>query len=470
MEVLLLEHAGRRFAVDASWVSEIVEAAPVTPLPFAPQWVEGLAGIAGQVLVQVDLGRRLGLPESAGPGTVLVVRVDGERLAARVDRVLSKLDLPADILTPREAPKASGSDHAGEASFVSGEFAWEGQVVLCIGEAAFSLAALEAVGEPEGGGGLLGSSLAQETESVRKIANEVACLLFSCTGETYALRLSDVAEVMTGEALTPIPQAPAEVAGMLLLRGTPLLVLSLSALLGRPDDGPAASLAVVEQDGVRMALAIGPVLGIERFPLDSIQSLPHSEAGLEGFVVSRQQGMSGLIALSALLDPERMAAYGKFMARKTREENMQNLIGSGDVGNAVTRLLTFRAGNERCALPLDWVQRVAEADNEVAVPNGDGDLSGVAQIHGEVIPVVDLCRVFGRGDGPGLGDGGAYLVVGNDGGTWALKVDKVERVVNLHERDIEPVRADAGEWVGAVGKLDGQLLSIVRLDPLQQVA
>lgn len=465
MEILLLEHAGRRFAVDASWVAEIVEAAPATPLPFAPAWVEGLAGIAGQVLVLIDFGRRLGLPPTTGQGTVLVVKVGSERLAARVDRILCKLDLPADTLMPHQ----SAAD-AGEATYVSGEFAWEEQVVLCIGETAFSLEELEAVGEPNGSGGLLGTVSIQETREEEQAADEVVCLFFRCAGETYGLRLSDVAEVVTGEALTPVPQAPAEVAGMLLLRGSPLLVLSLSALLGRPDDGQAASLAVVEREGIRLALGVGPVLGIERFPLTGIQALPHSEAGLEGFVVSRRHGMSGLIALSALLDPERMVAYGKFMARKAQEITMQNFNDSTGNGDAIARLLTFRAGNERCALPLDWVQRVAEAGDEAAVPGADGELAGVAQIHGEVIPVVDLSRALGRSAGGSAGDAGAYLVVGAEGGTWALKVDKVERVISLHERDIEPVRADAGEWIGAVGKLDGQLLSIVRLDPLRQAA
>lgn len=465
MEVVLLEHAGRRFAVDATWVAEIVEAAPATPLPFAPDWVEGLAGIAGQVLVLIDFGARLGLPATTGAGTVLVLKLGYERLAVRVDRVLCKLELPADALTPHAESDAEGTD-----GYLSGEFAWEGQVVLCIGEAAFSLDELAAVDEPDGCGGLLGSIPVQEVREAEEACNsEVVCLFFRCAGEVYGLRLSDVAEVLAGEALTPVPQAPAEVAGMLLLRGVPLLVLSLNALLGRPLEASAASLAVVEQGGARLALGVGQILGIERFALSAIQALPHSEAGLEGFVVSRRHGMSGLISLSALLDEERMAVYGKLMARKAGESEMQDLK-QGAGAETMTRLLTFRAGNERCALPLDWVQRVAEAGGEVAVPGADGELAGVAQIHGEVIPVVDLAQVLGCTLARSATEAGAYLVVGSEGGTWALKVDKVERVVNLEARDIEPVRADAGEWIGSVGKLDGQLLSIIRLDPLQQAA
>lgn len=465
MEVVLLEHAGRRFAVDAAWVAEIVEAAPATPLPFAPAWVEGLAGIAGQVLVLIDFGLRLGLPATTGAGTVLVLKLAHERLAVRVDRVLCKIDVPAAALTPH----AHGEED-DEAGYVSGEFAWEEQLALCIGEAAFSLAELAAVDEPDGCGGLLGTVSVQEARVEGEAgADEVVCLFFRCAGEVYGLRLSDVAEVLAVEALTPVPQAVAEVAGMLLLRGLPLLVLSLNALLGRPDGEPARSLAVVERDGARLALGVGQVLGIERFPLSGIQALPQSEAGLEGFVVSRRHGMSGLIALPTLLDDERMAIYGKLMTRKAEENAMQDL--SQSVGTeTIARLLTFRAGNERCALPLDWVQRVAEVADEVAVPGASGDLAGVAQIHGEVIPVVDLTHALGCQNAAGVVDSAAYLVVGGEGGTWALKVDRVERVVNLNTRDIEPVRADAGEWIGAVGKLDGQLLSIIRLDPLQQAA
>lgn len=466
MEMLLLEHDGRRYAVDSAWVAEIVEAAPVTPLPFAPEWVEGLAGLAGQVLVQIDFGRRLSLPAVAGAGTVLVLNVAGECLAAHVDRVLSKIDVPPEALVPRHVEV-----DAGEEAFISGEFAWEEQLVLCVSEQAFSLDALIAVGEPEGSGGLLGSVSIRDQQADMHLADEVTGLFFRCAGENYGLRLSDVAEVVTGEALTPVPQAPAEVAGMLLLRGSPLLVLSLAALLGRPDDGQLTSLAVVEWQGVRLALGVGMVLGIERFAADGIQALPHSEAGLEGFVVSARQGMSGLIALSTLFDAERMAIYGKFIARNTQDMmNKDEHRDTSAAGNAVTRLLTFQAGGESCALPLDWVQRVAEVAEEAAVPGGGGELAGVVQIHGEVVPVVNLCQALGGADRQLQPGGGAYLVVGVEGGVWALKVDKVERVINLCARDIEPVRADAGEWIGAVGKLDGQLLSIVRLDPLYQQA
>lgn len=313
---------------------------------------------------------------------------------------------------------------------------------------------------------LSGMALREKMQAAEHAAEPIAYLLFRCAGEIYGLRLADVAEVMISKPPTPVPQAPTEVAGMLLRHGTPLLTLALPTLLGRPDAGPASTLAVVEQAEIRVALGIDQVLGIERFPPNDIQPLPQSELGLAGFAVSLQHGMTSLIELSSLLSPERIATYRKLTACKVQENNaLEPLQNTND--EETTRLLTFRAGNQRCALPLDWVRQVAEVGHETAAPAAAGGHANVVQIHGEVIPVIDLACVLGGSD-PEIQLGlGAYLVVATQDGTWALKVDKVERVIILAYRQIESVQTAAGGWIGAVGKLDGQSLSIIRLDPLQ---
>ena len=60
-------------------------------------------------------------------------------------------------------------------------------------------------------------------------------LMIDVSGETYAVKVDHLIELLELSSLRSVPHAPEWVAGMIDLRGEPVLGLSLSALLGRLD-------------------------------------------------------------------------------------------------------------------------------------------------------------------------------------------------------------------------------------------
>ena len=101
---------GEDYALDIMRVREIVRPLPITPVPRAPTFVEGVFQLRGEVIPVVDVRKRFGLPVApVGPRTrYLVVRVAGRRLALVVDEVCEVLRLRrADL---RAAPDLVGRD------------------------------------------------------------------------------------------------------------------------------------------------------------------------------------------------------------------------------------------------------------------------------------------------------------------------------------------------------------------------
>ena len=133
---------------------------------------------------------------------------------------------------------------------------------------------------------------------------------------------------------------------------------------------------------------------------------------------------------------------------------------------SVRRLLSFRLGHERCALPLASVDRVEEFSPSVNLPQGDDSLAGVVQIKGEVAPVLDMRDMLGvtKSGQP------VYVVVRVNGAVWALIVDKVDRVIEIPEKDISPVRTSENDYLTEVGRLNGELISLLSLEPLSRMA
>lgn len=468
MDVVIFELNKQHFALPTAEVSEVLDPLPVTPLPFAPDYVDGLVNVAGHVVVQMDAATRLGVGEhlAAEKGSVLVTHGAAAASAVHVEKVLTKAQIADEdialcgVSSSVEAGLATQADEA-----VKGEFQWHGIPVLLLDTGAFSLDSITVVGAPSSGGGLLGSvsSLEKSDESADSVSSDFPCVIVECNSERYAIRLQEVGEIVEVGGLTTLPHAPREVAGMASLRGAPLLGLSLGMLLGGRFDAVQPVMVVVESRGMRIALLAEKVIGIERFHEGSVQTVEQGKE-VEGYLIGNGESMVGLLRLDGVISEQRFAAYRHYLVNNRLENMMEKTTHAAQL---TKRMLTFSVGPERCAMPLEWVERIEEYHKQTEVPGGESGLSGVVQIQGEVAPVVDLRLAMGFSC---LANGAAFLVVRLEGGIWALTVDKVERVVEIRELDIEPVKAAATDYIGAVGRVNGRLISILTLDPLKLAA
>jgi purine-binding chemotaxis protein CheW len=101
---------GEDYAVDIMRVREIIHPLPVTPVPRAPAFVEGVVRLRGEVIPVLDVRKRLGLPAVA-PGRKtrhLIVNVARRRIGLVVDEVCEVLRLPRGEIRP--APALVGED------------------------------------------------------------------------------------------------------------------------------------------------------------------------------------------------------------------------------------------------------------------------------------------------------------------------------------------------------------------------
>lgn len=127
-------------------------------------------------------------------------------------------------------------------------------------------------------------------------------LEFNLGGESYAVELLKVKEVITPPEMTPIPKAPAYVCGLMNLRGLVLTVIDLRKKLGIVPDKDSSQNGVIIFDlGERlvgvMVDSIQKVLNIHQ---EQIKDVPDSEGpGAAYFLGVLQQEEK----LSMWLDP-----------------------------------------------------------------------------------------------------------------------------------------------------------------------
>lgn len=82
------------FGIETLHVQEVIRNREMTPIPLAPEAVQGLINLRGQIVTAIDLGLRLSLPnrQDCEPAVHVVVNVDGAAVSLLVDSIGDVVD------------------------------------------------------------------------------------------------------------------------------------------------------------------------------------------------------------------------------------------------------------------------------------------------------------------------------------------------------------------------------------------
>lgn len=99
------------FGIDIMKVQEIIRIPPITRVPKAPSFVEGVINLRGNVIPVVNLRVRFGMPldEETDLSRIVVLQVAGKVFGVRVDGVTEVLRLDSASIEP-PPPVALGMD------------------------------------------------------------------------------------------------------------------------------------------------------------------------------------------------------------------------------------------------------------------------------------------------------------------------------------------------------------------------
>ena len=118
-------------------------------------------------------------------------------------------------------------------------------------------------------------------------------------------------------------------------------------------------------------------------------------------------------------------------------------------------VIVFSVGPVRYALELRWVREVVSLGFVTEVPSAPKAFGGVCNLHGTILPVLDVGVLLDHPPGPPARQGDGALVIESEGVVCALRVDQVDHVASLFEQD------------GAVSDSSGRPLSL--LDPAKLI-
>lgn len=143
--------------------------------------------------------------------------------------------------------------------------------------------------------------------------------------------------------------------------------------------------------------------------------------------------------------------------------------GKKDLGQTI-QFIVVRLGEEQYGINIRYIDNIVKMQHITRVPKMPAYLKGVINMRGEVIPVISMRLKMGL-EADELTKATRILVVRlEEEGNVGFIVDEVKEVVTLYETDIERIArdniAEKGNLINAVGKHNGELISIFDLSAI----
>ncbi|MBY6263971.1 chemotaxis protein CheW [Azospirillum sp. 412522] len=329
--LLVFEVAGQEFALPVERVREVLPAPrEVARMARAKAHLLGVMSVRDRLLPLVGLRALFGLDGSGAPEAgrrVVVVRpgVGQAPVGVLVDEVREILRLdPAliDPVPPLLAREPEFEDLDGIARADGGTGAGSGCRLVSVLSAERLFRHGAALGADAGreGNGMEPAQLVDGGGAGERF------VVFRLAGAEYGLPVTAVREVLRRpDSITPLPNAPDFVAGVLTLRGEvlPLIdqrrLLNLPAVAAKPGTDPAAGLergrvVVVGRDGLLVGLLVDGLSGLLTVPAGRIGPAPAVSAAQRRLIrrVATLDSAGGgrmilLMDADSLLDMDRLA-------------------------------------------------------------------------------------------------------------------------------------------------------------------
>lgn len=260
----IFSRGGREVAVAVGASGRVVTGGVVQPVPELPPYVVGVMEYERGAVPVVRIDAWLDIvarPYEVG-GQILLVECDDFRVGVVVDRVREvRLIDDEEIKPPSEADIASPLFRA----------CWQSGVRWVL-----VLDAERLVGQvltlrdrmPQWG------PVVREDLSARfRMAGAEQYCVFSRGNRELALPISAAREMLAGQTITPVPQAPPQLVGVLNLRGDLLPLVRIDGWLGLPLRPTSATdqIVVVESGGVFLGIVVDRVHDVRRVELQDVK-------------------------------------------------------------------------------------------------------------------------------------------------------------------------------------------------------
>ena len=141
---------------------------------------------------------------------------------------------------------------------------------------------------------------------------EVRICLFSISGDSYAVTVDILAEIIIPQKIFPVPTTPSHVIGIINLRGNIVPIVDIRPALNLSVSSGANQVAIIRYNQMILGIVVDAVAEVVSVPLSSVLPLP-AEVSMQDVsaksrsrylkaIIQRQNGVAALLNIDRLLE------------------------------------------------------------------------------------------------------------------------------------------------------------------------
>jgi len=459
------------FGADIMDVKEIIRVPDITRVPNAPEYVEGACNLRGNVLPIVDGRARFNLERKNKDenSRVLVIDVKGKATGIIVDKVLEVTRVSTlDIEEPPQIVKNVDSDYLNGVVKLN-----NGTRLIMLLDVVKALSAnsnaKDQINEQDE---KLNTHNVIQNGHVAESIDEEQLVSFLLDSEEYAIGIMKVKEIIRAPQIVKVPNCESYIEGVVSIRNNLLPIINLRTYFGMEhlDISDHTRILVVDMGNFTAGIMVDKISEVLRVPVSIIQPPPK-------FSVQSGEQLNGVAKLNngkrmiLILEPSKLisadeingigGADGAYEQDADEKSMARQLLDE-------EQLVTFRIDSEEYGVKIANVQEINRMTEVTKIPRAPYYIDGIVNLRGNVIPVLDLRKLFNLPDKQ-VTDATRIIIVDYNGKRTGIVADAVSEVLRFEKTLIEPppdVLSNGidSDYVGGVGKLDGGKRMILILD------
>jgi purine-binding chemotaxis protein CheW len=286
------------------------------------------------------------------------------------------------------------------------------------------------------------------------VTGESKYVTFAIAGETYAVPVHLVREIVRPPKVTKVPLVPDYILGVANLRGEVLPVMSLRRRLGLPEEDLETSKIVVLHFQERiLGIVVDRTAQVIQVTEDQIESAATSSEFVQKVIRSGD-------SLEMVLEVEKFFGAGE--GEGIHRDHFHSARAAGTTAKEKAteeymQIVTFALGNEEYAFPIEEVQEIIRYSKPTELPNVPPYVKGVIHLRNVVLPIIDLRTMLGL-PVPPIDEFTKVIVLRLKGKRLGLIVDRIHEVLRIRKSDIQKPPA----FVEQSGR--GEISGIIRRD------
>lgn len=459
------------FGVEIMDVKEIIRVPDITKVPNAPSYVEGACNLRGNVLPIIDGRTRFNLDRKQKDenSRVLVIDFNGKATGVIVDKVSEVMRVnTSDIEEPPQIIKNIDSDYLnGVVKLDNGNRL----VMLLDIVKTLNVSTVEKDQENVHNQNLQMKNALQVQNDSESIEEE-QLVSFLLGKEEYAIGIMKVKEIIRVPQIVKVPNCENYIEGVVSIRNNLLPIISLRTYfeMEHVEINDHTRILVVDMGNFTAGIMVDKISEVLRVPTSSIQPPPK-------FSSQRGEQIKGVAKLNngkrmiLMLEPSKLVSVDEISTidgiTSTQELNArENSIGRQILDEE--QLVTFKIDMEEYGVKIANVQEINRMTEVTKIPRAPHYIEGIVNLRGNVIPALDLRRLFNISEKQ-VTDATRIIIVDFDGKRTGIIVDSVSEVLRFEKTLIEPPpeilsSGINSDYVEGVGKLDGGKRMILILD------